>query len=89
MSSSMNHGQHKCEARWMSRTEKQIRLCMRIMHRLIRRWYEEQGITRANCPYDGIKQYGSLSIGYTDHPVCNLTLKPINYIDWYEDENLQ
>lgn len=75
----------------MSKTEKQIRLCMRIMHRLIRRWYEEQGITRDNCPYGGIKQYGSLSIGYSSRPVCNLTLHPGSgdYVDWYENENVQ
>ena len=75
----------------MSKTEKQIRLCMRIMHRLIRRWYEEQGITRDNCPYGGIKQYGSLIVGYTDRPACNLTLKAnaVGYIDWYESENVQ
>ena len=72
----------------MNKTEKQIRLCMRIMHRLVRRWYEEQGITRVNCPYGGIKQYGSFTVGYTDNPVCNLTLKPINFINWYEDENV-
>jgi len=61
----------------MNKTEKQIRLCMRILYRLVRRWYEEQGITSDNCPYDGIKQYGSLTLGYHNDagPVCNLTLK--------------
>ena len=73
----------------MSKTETQIRLCMRIMHRLIRRWYEEQGITRNNCPYGGIKQYGSMSVGYSDRPVCNLTLKTKDFVDWYESENVQ
>ena len=73
----------------MNKTEKQIRLCMCILHRLIRRWYEEQGITRANCPYGGIKQYGSLTIGYSSRPVCNLTLRTEDYIDWYEDQNVQ
>lgn len=73
----------------MSKTEMQIRLCMRIMHRLIRRWYEEQGITRDNCPYDGIKQYGSMSVGYTDRPVCNLTLKTKDFVDLYESDNVQ
>lgn len=75
----------------MSKTEKQIRLCMRIMHRLVRRWYEEQGITRDNCPYGGIKQYGSFTDGYSDHPICNLTLQPGAdvFIDWYENTNIQ
>lgn len=75
----------------MSKTEKQIRLCMRIMHRLIRRWYEEQGITRDNCPYGGIKQYGSATFGYNDSPVCNLTLHPTknDYFKLYEEKNVQ
>ena len=76
----------------MSKTEKQIRLCMRILHRLVRRWYEEQDITRDNCPYDGIKQYGSFTVGYSTRPVCNLTLRTdVNddYINWYESENVQ
>lgn len=76
----------------MNKTEKQIRLCMRILHRLVRRWYEEQSITRDNCPYDGIKQYGSFTVGYSTRPVCNLTLcTDVNagYIDWYENENVQ
>ena len=89
----------------MSKTEKQIRLCMRIMHRLIRRWYEEQGITRNNWSYGGIKQYGAAAFGYTDGPVCNLTLVNPKYrslvnpkyraigqrpfIDLYETENVQ
>lgn len=71
----------------MSKIERQIRLCMRIMHRLVRSWYEEQGITCENCPYGGIKQYGSLTIGYTIGPVCNLTLtlNKVEFINWYED----
>lgn len=73
----------------MNKTEKQIRLCMRIMHRLIKRWYEEQGITRGNWPYEGIKQYGSLTVGYSTEPVCNLTLETNRYIDWYEDQNVR
>lgn len=75
----------------MSKTEIQIRLCMRIMHRLIRRWYEEQGINRDNCPYGGIKQYGSATFGFSTRPVCNLTLHPGSgkYIDWYENDNIQ
>ena len=75
----------------MNRTEKQIRLCMRIMHRLIRRWYEEQGITRDNCPYGGIKQYGSFAVGYSTRPVCNLTLhhSSDDWTDWDENENVQ
>lgn len=75
----------------MSKTETQIRLCMRIMHRLIRRWYEEQGITRDNCPYGGIKQYAHFVVGYNTRPVCNLTLLPSSddYIDWDENENVQ
>lgn len=73
----------------MNKTEKQIRLCMRIMHRLVRHWYEEQGITRDNCPYDGIKQYGSLTIGYSSRPVCNLALKTKDFIDWYEEQNVR
>lgn len=73
----------------MSKTEKQIRLCMRILHRLVRRWYEEQGITRDNCPYGGIKQYGSATFGYTASPVCNLTLRTEDYINWYEDQNVR
>lgn len=78
----------------MSKTEKQIRLCMRIMHRLVRRWYEEQEITRDNCPYGGIKQYGSFTVGYSEHPVCSLTLHPAcsgadSFIDWNENDNVQ
>lgn len=75
----------------MSKTEKQIRLCIRIMHRLIRRWYEEQGIARDNCPYEGIKQYGSAVFGYSTIPVCNLTLKSgyDKYMDWDESGNVQ
>lgn len=75
----------------MNRTEKQIRLCMRILHRLVRRWYEEQDITRVNCPYGGIKQYGSFTIGYSTRPVCNLTLRTDvdDYINWYEEQNVQ
>lgn len=75
----------------MNKTEKQIRLCMRIMHRLIRRWYEEQGITRDNCPYDGIKQYGSATFGYSTRPVCNLTLHIAKdgFFELYEEENVQ
>ena len=74
----------------MSKTEKQIRLCMRIMHRLIRRWYEEQGITRENCPYGGIKQYGSATFGYSTKPVCTLTLHPTSdgYLELYESSNV-
>lgn len=75
----------------MSKTEMQIRLCMRIMHRLIRRWYEDQGITCDNCPYGGIKQYGSATFGYSDRPVCNLTIQPgsNHYLGWCENENVQ
>ena len=75
----------------MSKTEKQIRLCMRIMHRLARRWYEEQGITRNDYPYGGIKQYGSFTVGYSTRPICNLTLHPDSdsYIDWDEGDNVQ
>ena len=75
----------------MSRTEKQIRLCMRIIHRLVRRWYEEQGITCDKDKCTGIKQYGSFTVGYTDNgPVCNITLKPgyDEYIDWDESGNV-
>lgn len=73
----------------MSKTEKQIRLCMRIMHRLIRRWYEEQGTTRDNCLYGSIKQYGLATFGYIEYPVCNLTLKTKDYIYLNESENVQ
>lgn len=75
----------------MNKTEKQIRLCMRIMHRLIRRWYEEQDITRDNDPNDGIKQYGSFTAGYVDRPICNLTLKlnKDDFINWDESQEVQ
>lgn len=75
----------------MSKTEKQLRLCMRIIHRLIRRWYEEQNITRDSCPYGGIKQYGSATFGYSSRPVCDLTLKLSydEYINWDERRNVK
>ena len=74
----------------MNKTEKQIRLCMRIMHRLIKRWYEEQGITRENCPYGGIKQYGSATFDYSSSPVCTLTLHPTSnrYVKLCERSNV-
>lgn len=77
----------------MNKTEKQIRLCMRIMHRLIRRWYEEQGITRDKDTQVGIKQYGSFLIGFNSEyqrPTCNLTLRiDTGFVDWSEDTNVQ
>jgi hypothetical protein len=63
---------------------------MRIMHKLIKRWYEEQGITRENCPYGGIKQYGSATFGYNSCPVCILTLHPTSdgYVELCENSNV-
>lgn len=76
----------------MSKTEKRLRLCLRIMHRLVRRWYEEQGIKRVGDS-ERIEQYASICVGWSNEPVCNITLDVGKYpkhkfIELDEKENV-